>query len=588
VLGGYGAFGSRICRLLARFPEVEILIVGRDARQAEALARELNAQHAALDIAKPGDLAALMARRPQVVINTVGPFQNADYRVAEACIAAGAHYIDLADSHEFVAGIARLDEAARAKGVAVVTGASTVPALSGAVVAEAGLSPTAIRIGISPGNNAPRGAALVDAVLGQAGKPLPVLRAGSRANVPGWGEMHRRRIRIDSGRTLGKRWLSACDAPDLVLLPKLYPTLKTVEFYAGLELSILHVGLWLLSLPVRAGWIRSLLPLSRPLRWTADRLHALGSDRGGMLVDIEGTDGSGRRTSCRWRLVAEDGQGPFIPAAPAVALVARLTRGGSLPSGAYPCIGILGVEEILSQVSHLPVFTLGRMKDRSDLFALAMHRDFAKLPEPIRVVHTRTLCNRASGRCDVDHSRNPLALLVSALFRLPRKGRDLPLAVKFIARGGDETWERNFGGRIMRSHLSRALIPGEIRERFGPFTFTIQLRWDGTRLHYEMVKGKLLGIRLPRALLPQTRAFEQVEDGRFRFDVRLGLPLVGLLAHYRGWLVPDEINDVKADRGSGPCRRAPSGIPPRSSPGRAPTRRDSATNRGRYRANRRT
>jgi hypothetical protein len=528
---------------------VEILVVGRDGRQAETLARALDAQHAALDIAKPGDLAALMARAPQVVINTIGPFQTADYRVAEACIAGGAHYIDLADSHQFVAGIGQLDEAARAKGVAIVTGASTVPALSGAVVAEADLTPSAVRIGISPGNNAPRGASLVEAILAQAGKPLPALRAGTWTKVPGWGEMHRRRIRIDRDQSLGKRWLSACDAPDLVLLPKLYPSLKIVEFYAGLELSLLHVGLWLLSLPVRWGWLKSLTPLGAPLRWIADRLHALGSDRGGMLVDVDGMNEAGAPTSYRWRLIAEDGQGPFIPAAPAVALVRRLARGETLAPGAYPCLGILGVAEILAVVAHLPVFTLARTKERSDLFALAMHQDFGALPEPIRAIHDRSRCFSASGRCDVDHGANPIAQLLGALFRLPRTGRDLPLTVKFIARGGAETWERDFAGRIMRSYLRRAQIPGQIVERFGPFSFAIRLRWDGTRLRYEMARGRFLGIGLPRALLPRSDAFESVENGLFRFDVRLCLPMIGLLAHYRGWLKPDTLNDAAADRG---------------------------------------
>jgi predicted DCC family thiol-disulfide oxidoreductase YuxK len=36
--------------------------------------------------------------RPRVVINTCGPFQNADYAVAQACIVAGVHYIDLRGS----------------------------------------------------------------------------------------------------------------------------------------------------------------------------------------------------------------------------------------------------------------------------------------------------------------------------------------------------------------------------------------------------------------------------------------------------------------------------------------------------------
>ena len=496
-----------------------------------------------------GDLAALMERAPHILINTVGPFQTADYRVAEACVAAGAHYIDLADSHEFVAGIVRLDAAARAKGVAIIAGASTVPALSGAVVAEAGLKPTTIRIGISPGNRAPRGASLVLAILGQAGRPLPILRGGAWIAIPGWGDLHRRRLRIDRDRSLGKRWLSACDAPDLVLLPKLYPTLKTIEFYAGLELSLLHVGLWLLSLPVRAGLVTSLIPLAHPLRWIADRLYWMGSDRGGMLVDVDGTNNAGRPASHRWRLIAENGEGPFIPAAPAVALVARLARGEALAPGAFPCLGILSVAEILAVVAHLPVYVSARTKERTSLFALALHDAFRALPDPIQVMHDRSRCFSATGRCDVDHGANPIARLVSALFRLPRAGRDLPVSVKFMARGESETWERDFAGHIMRSRLSRARIPGQIKERFGPFAFTIRLRWDSARLHYEIAAGRFLGLRLPRALLPRSDTFESVEDGVFRFDVRLSLPLIGLLAHYRGWLKADTLNGEAADRG---------------------------------------
>ena len=56
-----------------------------------------------------------------------------------------------------------------------------------------------------------------------------------------------------------------------------------------------------------------------------------------------------------------------------------------------------------------------------------------------------------------------------------------------------------------------------------------------------MVKGKLFGIRLPHALLPRVMAFEQAVDDRFHFDVSLRAPLAGLLAHYRGWLTPDEM-----------------------------------------------
>jgi hypothetical protein len=44
------------------------------------------------------------------------------------------------------------------------------------------------------------------------------------------------------------------------------------------------------------------------------------------------------------------------------------------------------------------------------------------------------------------------------------------------------------------------------------------------------------GLPLPRALWPAIEASESQDDGRFCFDVRIALPLVGRLVHYRGWL----------------------------------------------------
>ena len=69
-----------------------------------------------------------------VVVHAAGPFQGQDYAVARACIEARAHYVDLADARGYVCGIGALDEAARRSDVLVVSGASSVPALSSAVV----------------------------------------------------------------------------------------------------------------------------------------------------------------------------------------------------------------------------------------------------------------------------------------------------------------------------------------------------------------------------------------------------------------------------------------------------------------------
>ena len=75
--------------------------------------------------------------------------------MAEACLACGSHYVDLADGRDFVQGIVALNGAAQAAGLCVISGASSVPALSGAAVdhlAKGFRQIQNIDIGISPGN----------------------------------------------------------------------------------------------------------------------------------------------------------------------------------------------------------------------------------------------------------------------------------------------------------------------------------------------------------------------------------------------------------------------------------------------------
>ena len=56
ILGGYGVFGRRIAANLARREEIDLIIAGRDAAAAAALARTFGAGRArslAVDMDKP-------------------------------------------------------------------------------------------------------------------------------------------------------------------------------------------------------------------------------------------------------------------------------------------------------------------------------------------------------------------------------------------------------------------------------------------------------------------------------------------------------------------------------------------------------
>ena len=160
VIGGRGTFGARIVHSLAHHPELEVLVVGRSAEPyvATAPGREASrTQYLCADIGDRNQVERLLAMRPSVVVDTAGPFQERDHTLAAACAQRGIHFVDIADGPGYVAGVAVLDEVARANGALVVSGASTVPAVSTVIVGD--LAPDRY------GGRRPRGRHLAGAAL---------------------------------------------------------------------------------------------------------------------------------------------------------------------------------------------------------------------------------------------------------------------------------------------------------------------------------------------------------------------------------------------------------------------------------------
>lgn len=257
ILGGTGVFGSRLARLLARDGH-QITIAARSLGPAKALAKELGGT--ALQIVRTGDLSALHGH--DVVIDAAGPFQaygEDPYRLAKAALAANAHYLDLADTAAFCAGIAALDPAARAANKAAISGLSSVPAISSAAVrALAGTDcPLHIDSAILPGNRSPRGLSVMASILSQAGRPFSTWRAGQWVRATGWSEPQDYAL---SGDLTRQAW--RIEVPDIRLFPAHFGA-STVDFRAGLELGFMRYGLAVFAL------FRHVCPIPVTRRWFA-------------------------------------------------------------------------------------------------------------------------------------------------------------------------------------------------------------------------------------------------------------------------------------------------------------------------------
>ncbi|WKL56440.1 saccharopine dehydrogenase NADP-binding domain-containing protein [Asticcacaulis sp. ZE23SCel15] len=357
ILGGYGNFGKRIAEALIR-SNVPVIIAGRDLSKAQALAHRLKAMvpdaevGAAFINVDDGLIETLKNLSPKVVVNTVGPFQRQDYHVARACIAAGMHYIDLADGREFVTGITALDDQAKAENLCVISGASTVPGLSSAVVERYRSQFSVIEsmmYGINPGQKAERGLATTKGILSYVGKKLkPGLGQGGVRY--GWQDVYRQTY-----PELGTRWMANCDVPDLDLLPEAYG-IKFIRFSAGLEHPLLHLGLWGLSWLVRIGVPLKLERHAALMLRMSDLFNGLGTADGGMHVILRGTDAAGQMREVRWFIIARNGDGPQIPCVPAIILARGLAQNdrtvADIGAGAKACVGLVNIDDYLAELQR--------------------------------------------------------------------------------------------------------------------------------------------------------------------------------------------------------------------------------------------
>jgi saccharopine dehydrogenase-like NADP-dependent oxidoreductase len=356
IIGGYGNFGSYIARSLASDSGIQLLIGGRSAQKAARFATDLSSANPAeghhIDI--DHDLGAALRRiRPGIVIHTTGPFQSQDHRVAEACIASGCHYLDLADARAFVTSIGRLDAEAKARDVLVLSGASSVPCLTAAVIDKYRpdfLQLEKIDYGISAAQQTNRGLATTTAVLSYVGKRFTRLRKGRMTLVYGWQDNHAVRY-----PELGYRLFGNCDIPDLEIFPVRYPELQDIRFAAGHEIKILHVGTWILGWLVRLGFIKSLDIHAPGLLRMAFAFDRLGSGRSGFHMYLTGKGMDEQPKQVRFFLVARSSHGPYIPCMPAIILAKWLSRGEIAQRGAMPCVDLIDLETYLAALAGLDI-----------------------------------------------------------------------------------------------------------------------------------------------------------------------------------------------------------------------------------------
>ncbi|MCF2905377.1 DUF4166 domain-containing protein [Octadecabacter sp. CECT 8868] len=521
VIGGTGAFGARLCELLAR-DGVAVTIASRRKPDASPF------PHRVFD--RNGPLTGLDGF--DVIVDAAGPFHSYGddpYRVAKAAIAYGAHYFDICDNAAFCAGISCLNQQAKDNGVCVYSGMSSTPAITSAAVEtlREHTKPLMIECAILPGNKAPRGRAVVESILEQAGCTYTEKHGGNDELVRSWSDPKG----YDLGTFSRQGW--RIEVPDQRLFPDHFDC-STVTFRAGLELSVMRYGLAAFSILRGALGFRLRDWMVNGMMLGAKALTPFGSDRGGMIVEVIVPNHDGFELR-RWIMRANSGDGPYTPA---IAVRAACRDLGMIPNGAGPALSLVSLDAIEACFEGLDIETEMQTREVVSPFQTVLGATFDTLPNTVRKTHESVIPRAFRGRASVTRGRGLQARIAALMFGFPATTDDIEVEVTKTPFKNGETWLRRFG----RSTFKSVLCPTSdgMSEKFGLLTFDLDLHVRDARLNFPVKGGRIGSIPIPRFLLPESIASEAEIDGVFHFDVLLKAPTGATLVHYKGWLRPDQ------------------------------------------------
>ena len=89
-----------------------------------------------------------------------------------------------------------------------------------------------------------------------------------------------------------------------------------------------------------------------------------------MIVRAEGKNTHGETATRQWQILGLNGDGPWIPAAPAAALARKFLSGNAIELGARPCWQLLSLDEILMELNNYSIVTAIESHSRERMPAL--------------------------------------------------------------------------------------------------------------------------------------------------------------------------------------------------------------------------
>ncbi len=170
----------------------------------------------------------------------------------------------------------------------------------------------------------------------------------------------------------------------------------------------------------------------------------------------------------------------------------------------------------------------------ASLYETLLGARYAQLAPAVQAFHRLSGRVVLHGEVETQPPASRAARWLAWCIRTPRTMTRGPIRFTLEAASTQETWTRQFPRQTMRSTLT--LSDGHIVERLGAVRLLFTLEAVDRTLHMRLRGMRFLGIPCPGWLRPGVVAEETGDDERLHFNVRASVPLLGVVAAYRGHL----------------------------------------------------
>lgn len=323
LFGGYGTFGVHAARTLTA-AGLPVRIAGRDAARADVVA----------DVNDPASLQSALSG-VRVAVNCTGPFSTMTLALPEACLAAGIHYVDIADDRGWTSRMHARASEFHERGLTAAVGCSSLPGISGALAILAARRLPSVeraRITLFIGNRNPKGEAAVRAAVTQLGRPFPAPQGMLRG-------FHSRET-VTLPPPFGPRGVYDWDSPELDLFPSLLGA-REVRVKVGFEArlaTLSFAGLARLDPRLGGRLLAAMTPVAR-------HLSTFGHSGGFVKVELFAPDGTPAAAT-----IGQDSEGQRMAALPAAFVAQGLLDGSVTARGVTTAYEALGADRLIERL----------------------------------------------------------------------------------------------------------------------------------------------------------------------------------------------------------------------------------------------